>query len=78
MKLLIILVTLLLTSCSAKDVGHFFLEEVTNSNTGQSAAACNQIKNSCEIANINNPDAFRQYSQWNNDDASISCSCSNK
>ncbi|WP_157673912.1 hypothetical protein [Cognaticolwellia beringensis] len=78
MKLLIILAALLLSSCSTRDVGHFFLEDVTNSNIGYNAASCNQIKNSCEIANINNPNAFRQYSQWNNNDESIGCSCSNK
>ena len=56
MKLLIVLVALLLSSCSTVDVGHFFLAEVTNSDIDCSASSCIKIKNSCAIANSNSPE----------------------
>mgnify|MGYP000364860000 CR=1 FL=1 len=77
MRLIIILLTLLLSSCTASDIAHHLLEDVTNSDIGRSAASCNQIKNSCSITNQNDPKSYRHYSQWENDDGSIGCSCSN-
>ncbi len=64
MRILIISVTLLLSSCSASNIANHILEDVTNSDIGRSAASCNQIKNSCSATNQNNPDSYRHYSQW--------------
>lgn len=78
MRILIISVTLLLSGCTASDIGHHLLEDVTKSDIGRNAASCNQIKNSCSVTNQNNPNSYRHFSQWENDDGSVGCSCSNK
>ncbi|MBA6381391.1 MULTISPECIES: hypothetical protein [unclassified Colwellia] len=78
MRTSIFLVALLLSSCSGKQVGHIFFEGITNSDLGYNAASCNQIKSSCDVANSNNPESYRNYTQWKNDNNDISCSCSNK
>lgn len=69
---------IVLASCSARDVAHHLLEDATNSDHGRNAASCNQIKNACNISNQNNPESYRHYSQWRNEDGSIGCTCSNK
>ena len=61
------LVAFLLNSCSGKQVGHIFFEGITNSDLGYNAASCDQIKNSCDITNRNNPQSYRNYFQWEND-----------
>jgi hypothetical protein len=75
MRLLMLLTTLCVSSCSVQTASKHVMEVITNSDIATNAAACNQLKQTCEASRIN-PENTRQYTQWRKDDGAVNCMCS--
>lgn len=75
MKYLIILPTLLLTACAGGPFARMGVEKEANIKTGQSASFCNQLKMQCKAQPGQTAGSGGYYSEWENADGTIGCSC---
>lgn len=72
MKYLLVTVFLFLNGCSS------IVEHESNIQVGQNSSYCNQFKMQCSAKQGDIVGSNGQYSEWENRDGSIGCSCNNQ
>ncbi|GGW73720.1 hypothetical protein [Alteromonas halophila] len=75
MKCLLMCGLVILGGCSSGSVDHAVVEDISNIDVGGSASYCNQLRMECTSQAGQIAGANGHYTEWENADGSIGCSC---